>query len=109
MADRASGHVVVFVTAPNVEEAEGIGKKVVAEKLAACCNIVPGLKSIYTWKGQLLTEGEVLCIFKTKKVLFERLRDRVVELHSYDVPEVIATEITSGLQDYLRWIDEATT
>ena len=108
MAGEKPGYVVVLMTAPNGEEAEAIGKKVVTEGLAACCNIVPGIKSIYVWKEKLCAEAEVLCVFKTRKNLFERLRDRILELHSYDVPEVIALEITAGLKEYLGWIDEVT-
>lgn len=99
---------MVLVTAPNEEEAAGIGKRVVGERLAACCNIVPGIRSIYTWKNEVCDEGETLCVFKTRGELFEKLRSRIVELHSYDVPEVIALDITSGHGAYLDWIDEVT-
>lgn len=104
----ADGYIVVFSTAPNPEDAAGIGKQVVEEGLAACCNIIPGLRSIYVWKGKLCDEGEALCIFKTRASLFERLKARIKELHSYEVPEVIAVNIESGLKEYLGWIDENT-
>ncbi len=108
MTEDNTGYVVVFCTAPSMEEAERIGRALVTERLAACCNIVPGLKSIYTWKGSLMSENEVLCILKTRKTLFEPLKRRVEELHSYEVPEVIAMDISSGLKSYLNWIDEVT-
>ncbi len=102
------GHTVVFSTAPNADEGARIGKAVVEEGLAACCNIVPGLRSIYLWKGKLCDENEALCIFKTRDALFERLKKRIKELHTYEVPEIIAVEITDGLKEYLGWIDEVT-
>jgi periplasmic divalent cation tolerance protein len=108
MTEDKTGHVVVFCTAPDMKEAERIGEAVVTERLAACCNIVPGLKSIYTWKGKLMNEDEVLCILKTRKTLFKALEKRIKELHGYEVPEVIAVDITSGLESYLDWIDEVT-
>src|SRR3972149_11145766 len=100
------GNIVVFSTAPSGDEAERIGRAVVEERLAACCNVVGGLKSIYTWKGELCSEHEVLCIFKTRRDLFEPLKRRIKELHTYEVPEIIALDITSGLKEYLGWIDE---
>jgi len=102
------GYIVVFMTAPGEAEAAAIGKAVVEEGLAACCNIVTGLRSIYKWQGRLCDEGEVLCILKTRSGLFEALKVKLVELHSYEVPEVIAVDITDGHGDYLKWIDEVT-
>ncbi len=100
--------VVVMVTAPSVDEGAGIGRKVVEEGLSACCNIVPGVRSIYTWQGRICDEGEVLCIFKTRASLFERLKKRVKELHSYDVPEIIAVPVRAGLEEYLEWVRDVT-
>ncbi|MBE9528544.1 MAG: divalent-cation tolerance protein CutA [Proteobacteria bacterium] len=103
-----TGHVVVFSTAPNRAEAEQIGRTVVAERLAACCNVVDGIRSIYWWKGEVCEENEVLSIYKTRKELFCRLKERIKELHSYEVPEVIELEITGGLEEYLGWIETET-
>jgi len=104
-----SGHIIVFMTAPNAEEAASIGRKVVDEGLSACCNILPGLRSIYRWKGRVCDEPEVLCIFKTRSELFGKLSARLKELHSYETPEVVSVDIERGLPDYLAWIDENTT
>jgi periplasmic divalent cation tolerance protein len=109
-------YIVCMVTASSADEGARIGKKLVSEGLAACCNIVGGVRSIYTWQGKLSDEAEVLCIFKTRKELifktrkelFGRLKKRVKELHSYDVPEVIALAIDDGLEEYLEWIDSVT-
>jgi len=102
------GIVVVMMTAPGEKEAVEIAREVVSEGLAACCNIVGGVRSIYTWKGEVADEREVLCLLKTKRSLFEELKARIVELHSYDVPEVVAVDVASGHADYLRWVDEVT-
>ncbi len=100
--------VAVMVTASDVNEGAELGKAVVAEKLAACCNVVPGVRSIYRWKDEIFDEGEVLCIMKTRSGLFERLKERVLELHSYDVPEITAVAIDDGHSAYLDWVAEVT-
>lgn len=102
------GYVVVFMTAPEPESAAAIGRKAVEEGLAACCSIVPGLRSIYVWKGKTCDEAEALCIFKTRRSLFPPLKKRIKELHAYEVPEIIAVNIEEGLEEYLSWIDEST-
>jgi len=98
---------IVFITASSQEEAARIAKALVAEKLAACVSIVPSVRSIYMWKGEVCDEGEVLMIAKTSQARFSALAERVGSLHSYDVPEVIAMPIVDGLQPYLEWMDEA--
>jgi periplasmic divalent cation tolerance protein len=99
--------IVVYVTAP-AEEAVTLAKTLVNERLVACVNIVPGLRSIYWWQGKVEDESEVLCIMKTRTRLFEDLRDRVRELHSYEVEEIIALPILAGNLPYLDWIKENT-
>ena len=106
--DSAGRHVVVFCTVKDAEEAERIGHTVVTERLAACCNIVGGIKSIYRWEGKVMKEAEVLCILKTRAELFDALATRIKELHGYEVPEVISVDISSGLKSYLGWIDTVT-
>jgi periplasmic divalent cation tolerance protein len=100
-------YIVVLVTAP-AEEAVDLAKTLVDERLVACVNIVPGLRSIYWWQGKVEDEPEVLCIMKTRTTLFEALRDRVRELHSYEVEEIIALPIMAGNPPYLDWIKENT-
>ncbi len=104
-----NNEVVVFITAPNGEEASLIAKALVESKLAACVNIVPAIRSIYLWKGKIEDDTEVLMIVKTREELFESLSSRVKELHSYDVPEVIAIPISKGSEDYLAWLRDSTT
>ena len=100
-------YIVVYVTAPQ-DEAVDLAKTLVEERLVACVNIVPGLRSIYWWQGKVEDEPEVLCIMKTRSNLFESLRDRVRELHSYEVEEIIALPIVAGNLPYLDWIRENT-
>jgi periplasmic divalent cation tolerance protein len=95
---------VVMITAGNAEEAAKIGRTLVEERLAACANIVPGVRSIYRWKGQICDEQELLIIAKTRTSLFPALEKRVKELHSYEVPEIISFPVARGLPQYLEWV-----
>jgi periplasmic divalent cation tolerance protein len=100
--------VVVFVTAPNEEEAVKMSKDIVEARLAACANIVGSVRSIYRWEGKVQDDAEVLVVLKTRRSLFPQLQTRVKELHSYSVPEVIALPVVGGSEEYLRWIAEET-
>ncbi len=95
---------IVLVTAGSEEEAAAIGRTVVEERLAACANIVPSIRSIYRWKGKVHDEQECLLIMKTRTPLFASLRDRVRALHSYETPEIIAFPVEQGLPDYIAWV-----
>ncbi len=99
-------HIVVLITTPNVIEARKISKALVQEKLAACCNIIQKVNSIYFWKGNIEDDSESLIIIKTRKDVFQQLAKRVKELHKYTVPEIIALPIIDGSESYLQWIDE---
>lgn len=101
-------YIVVFITAKNRREAETIGRALVGEKLAASVNIFPGVRSRYWWKGKIETAREVFCMAKTRSTLFSALARRVKELHSYEVPEILALPISSGTADYLEWIGLST-
>jgi uncharacterized protein involved in tolerance to divalent cations len=78
----------------------------VEERLAACVNRVGPVRSVYRWQGQIEQNDEELLIIKTKRALFERLKTRVQELHSYSVPEIIALPILEGSEPYLKWLKE---
>ncbi len=97
---------VVLTTLPDAEAGERIGRALVEERLAACANVVPGVVSIYRWKGRLERSGEALVVLKTTRDRLEALQARVVELHPYDVPEVIALPVTGGHDPYLAWVCE---
>jgi uncharacterized protein involved in tolerance to divalent cations len=101
-------YVLVFITASSEKEGEKIASALVKERLAACVNLIGGMKSTFRWKGQISSEEEVLLIAKTKDRLFESLKKRVVELHSYEVPEIIALPILAGFEKYLHWIKKET-
>jgi periplasmic divalent cation tolerance protein len=101
-------YISVFITAPNEEEAAGISRTLVGERLAACVNIIRPVRSIYRWQGRVEDEQEVLMIVKTKKSLFERLQTRVKELHSYKVPEIIGIPLAEGSKEYLDWLGAET-
>ncbi|MBU1628180.1 divalent-cation tolerance protein CutA [bacterium] len=99
---------IVLVTTSSLQEAEKITNALVEEKLAACGNIVKGITSIYTWNDKLCKDEEVLILFKTKRKKFNALSKRVKELHSYEVPEIIAIPIIDGWKDYLDWVAKST-
>jgi periplasmic divalent cation tolerance protein len=95
---------IVLVTAGNEEEAAKIGRTLVEERLGACANIVPRIRSIYRWKGEIYDEQECLIIIKTRTSLFLALEKRVKELHSYEVPEIITFPVARGLPQYIEWV-----
>ena len=100
--------ILVFITASSAEEAENIAKSLVEDKLVACVNIIPQIKSIYWWEGKICNDEEVMLISKTKQSLFTAVMDRVKSLHSYEVPEIISFPISEGSPDYLKWIEKVT-
>jgi periplasmic divalent cation tolerance protein len=99
--------IVVLVTAPSADKAAEIARTLVEEQLAACGNILPGLRSIYRWEGKVQDEPEALLILKTRANLFEALRARVVALHPYEVPEVLRLDVAAGHLPYLQWIGDS--
>src|SRR5574342_546429 len=101
-----NGFIVVFVTAGSSEEADRLARALVQERLAACVNRLSGVESIYRWLGRVEESDEQLLIIKTKADLFDRLKGRVQELHSYSVPEIIALPIVNGSEEYLSWLEE---
>jgi len=101
-------HCVVFVTVPDRTLGKNIAETLVQERLAACANLVPGLLSTYRWQGKIEQEPEELLIIKTRETLVERLIARVRELHSYQVPEIIALPVLAGSQAYLDWVTQET-
>jgi periplasmic divalent cation tolerance protein len=96
--------LVVLVTAPTVEGATELARALVEERLAACGNVLPGVRSVYRWQGTVQEETEALLLLKTTRGRFDALRDRVTELHPYDVPEVLALPVEAGSAPYLAWL-----
>jgi len=99
---------IVLTTAGSQEEAQKIAHALVERRLAACVNIVPRIESVYRWQGKVETAQEWLLIVKTQATAFDRVRDAIKELHSYDLPECVMLEIAGGSDEYLEWIAEST-
>ncbi len=100
--------LMVYVTTRDLAEAERIGRAVVEERLAACVNILPGMRSIYRWQGKIEAGDECVLIAKTRAALFDALAARVRVLHSYSCPCIVALPLAAGVPDYLDWIRQAT-
>lgn len=95
---------VVLVTVPDAYRGREIGRRLVEERLAACVNVLPGATSIYRWEGEVMEEPEALLVVKTTAPRLAALRERLVLLHPYDVPELLALPVEDGLPDYLEWL-----
>lgn len=99
--------IVVLVTAPDPAAAARLATALVEEGLAACGNLLPGLRSIYRWEGKLCDESEALLLLKTARGRFAALEARVRELHPYAVPEILALPVAEGSEPYRRWVEDA--
>jgi periplasmic divalent cation tolerance protein len=98
---------LVLTTCGSLEEARRLAQALVERQLAACVNIVPQIESVYRWRGKVETAAEFLLVIKTTAGAFAALRDALIEIHSYDVPECIEIGIEDGNADYLAWIGES--
>jgi periplasmic divalent cation tolerance protein len=99
--------ILVLTTVGSKDEARKIGRALVERRLAACVNLVPQVRSIYRWKGQIEEAEEWLLILKTTRAAFERVREAILELHSYDVPECVSVAVDDGSVEYLSWIGQS--
>jgi periplasmic divalent cation tolerance protein len=100
--------ILVLITTPTRDEAVKIGSALVDERLAACVNIMPEMRSLFFWEGKIQDERETLLICKSRLPRMEKLVARVKSLHSYALPEVIALPIVAGSRAYLDWVKDAT-
>jgi periplasmic divalent cation tolerance protein len=98
---------VVLITTKDSAEAEHIAKQLVEEKLAACVNVLPKISSTYRWKGKVVHASEALLLVKTSGEKLDGLIARVKELHSYEIPEILALPIERGSREYLKWLEES--
>ena len=101
-------HRLIYMTTETEADAERIGRALVGERLAACVNIVPGMRSMYWWDGEVQQSGETVLIAKTRESLVDKLTDKVRALHDYDCPCVISVAIDGGNSAFLDWIDAET-
>lgn len=100
--------VVILITASSETEAEKIGRALVEERLAACVNVVSGVRSIFFWEGKVQDEREMLMLIKSRLPLVSKIVSRVKDLHSYKVPEIIALPVVAGSKEYLDWVGDMT-
>ena len=97
--------IIVFVICESRAQAETIAQTVVTEKLAACVNVLPGIRSCYVWDKKLTWSDEVLLLIKTTRGRFDQLQDRIKILHSYEIPEIVGLTIDDAFDKYIAWID----
>ena len=97
--------IVVLSNCSSREEADRIARGLVEERLAACVNIVDGVRSVYHWQGKIEEGQETMLVIKSRRDLFDNLQQRLAAMHSYEVPEAIAIPVVDGLPAYLDWME----
>ena len=97
--------IVVLSTCASTEEAARVARALVEKRLAACVNVIPGVRSVYRWQDAIEDEEETLLVIKSSRALLEELRAEIERLHSYEVPEVIALAVVDGSERYLAWMN----
>ncbi|HUE95692.1 MAG TPA: divalent-cation tolerance protein CutA [Longimicrobiaceae bacterium] len=106
--DRSGEMALVVTTLPDAGSAERLVNRLLQEKRIACGNLIPGIVSLYWWKGEIAKEGEVLVVLKTESSSMEKLFERVAELHPYAVPELVELPVAGVARAYSRWVMEST-
>ncbi|MFH0774517.1 MAG: divalent-cation tolerance protein CutA [bacterium] len=101
-------YIVVFITASEEEQARKIADQLLSKRLIACVHILPKASSLFWWQGRIDSQEEVLLILKTREELLDKIIRTTKELHSYEIPEIIALPIIGGNEDYLKWINDNT-
>ena len=101
------GALVVVTTVGNEEQANEIARELVCRRHAACVNIVPGLKSFYRWQGKVCRDSEFLLMIKTQESEYAAVEAKIRELHSYELPEILAFKVTRGEANFLAWIEQS--
>ncbi|HUQ49878.1 MAG TPA: divalent-cation tolerance protein CutA [Terriglobales bacterium] len=95
---------IILTTTGNQTEARKIARALVEQKLVACVNIVPGVESVYRWKGKLESSNECLLAIKTSQKRFKAVQDVIKQMHTYDLPEIVSVAIEGGSKEYLKWL-----
>ena len=103
-----SAFLLVFTTFPDAAQAREAARVLVREQLAACANLLPGVTSLYVWQGEHHESEEVLVLLKTRREVYPALETRLRAIHPYEVPEIVAIELASGLPAYLQWVAAGT-
>lgn len=98
--------IVVFCTCADEDQALRMASPLIRDRLAACVNILPAVRSVYRWKEEIETAQEILLLIKTTQERFPAVRDRIAQLHSYETPEIIALPIIEGSEKYLSWLQQ---
>ena len=99
-------YIQIYTTTENKDDAGMIAETVVKKRLVACAQVVGPITSTYWWEGKIEESKEWLCIMKSRKDLYDRLEEAILDVHSYDVPEIVAVPIVSGSQSYLQWLNK---
>ena len=105
LCNMPANHLIIFCTCPDKDTAEKIARRLVETNKAACVNILPGITSVYSWKGQVESTTEQLLLIKAHNNNYELIETTIHDLHPYELPEIVAVPIERGLPDYLHWID----
>ena len=105
---KVTEHLLVLTTCPGSITAKRIAQDLIANDVAACVNIIPGLTSYFKWSNKVESDDELLLLIKTTSDCYPKVEERIKFLHSYELPEIIAVPIKEGLADYLRWIENST-
>ncbi|MFK7794062.1 MAG: divalent-cation tolerance protein CutA [Gammaproteobacteria bacterium] len=100
--------LLVMTTIPDIDKGKLLARQIIEERLVACCNIVPGMTSIYRWKDELCEDQECLLVMKTLKTRYTQLSKFILQQHPYDTPELIALPITQSTEEYLSWVTKET-
>jgi len=101
------GAIVVVTTVGTEEQANALAREIVARRQAACVNIVPGVRSVYRWKGKICQDGELLLVIKTQAGEFDGIAETIREIHSYELPEILAFGVERGEARFLAWIADS--
>lgn len=100
-------YIIILCTTPSNDISVQIAEECIKTKIAACCNILPGITSIYQWQGKVEKSNEELLILKSTEDNFVAIENTIKELHPYEVPEIISIKINKGNESYLKWIDQS--
>ena len=100
--------IVILITASSMEEGEKIAGSLVENRMVACVNVVPSVKSFFFWEGKPAQESEVLLIAKSRRSFLDKIVEHVKKIHSYKVPEIIALPVIGGSEEYLKWVEAST-